>query len=517
MSTSLLIVCCFGIPLSWLLESICIRPKAQPFWLRHWAANLVHVSNWCLCFALVLIVTQRPWFSLAIIGCAQLFMLLVNQAKYHSLREPFLAQDFEYFSDAIRHPRLYVPFFGIWRIILAVVTVGGAVTAGLSLEPSSLDNASVGTFVLHILILMVTSATTLKWAIKQLPAPSLKPVSDQKIFGQFAFLYSYFALLFKPVVITSDLAPAIPSTSIYTSSDDDSVNDLPHIVVVQSESFFDPRTCYPIVNPKVLQHFDKICLQSLQYGNLKVPAWGANTVRTEAAFLTGLDASTLGIHQFNPYRLFAKQPVASLAKCLQQAGYKTLCIHPYPVSFYLRDKVFPALGFNQFLDVKHFCETDKQGQYTSDLAVAAAVDKLLKESAEPLFIFVISMENHGPLHLEPVNNNELEPIFTEQGAVQYLSNKAQLKDLNTYLRHLRNADKMAQQLTNSLKNNTRAGILTWYGDHIPIMPDVYHDLTEPSPDTPYYIWHSEQAKNNTQPITREVHTLAEEILACINK
>ncbi|EPJ44472.1 MAG: hypothetical protein OFPII_34610 [Osedax symbiont Rs1] len=499
-------VSCCGVILSWILETLCLVPKSTVVWRRQRAVNLVHISNWLLCFTLVLAITQRPWFSLAIICCAQLFMLLVNQAKYHSLREPFLAQDFEYFSDAIKHPRLYIPFFGVWRIVLAVTAISIAIATGLTFEASLLDSLSTVSFALHIALLLLGSSAVLFLAVKQLPVASLNPERDQHKFGQMAFLYSYFAMLFKPVVI--DAALGVKKSAV----DKKLADSLPHIVAVQSESFFDPRLCYPMVNPAVLSNFDQICTQALQFGSIKVPAWGANTVRTEAAFLTGLTPEQLGIHQFNPYRLFAKQPVLSLAKVLQQAGYKTLCIHPYPVSFYLRDQVFPALGFDQFIDITSFSATDKQGQYTSDQAVAKKVDDILQQATQPLFIFVISMENHGPLHLEKTNNAELDKIFSAQGVSKYNASAAELADLNTYLRHLRNADTMVAQLTTSLKQQSRAGLLAWYGDHIPIMPKVYAALGEPSPDTPYFIWHSQQSPANSQQQEQAVHNLAGKIL-----
>jgi hypothetical protein len=68
-----------------------------------------------------------------------LFLVLVSNAKYHALREPFIFQDFEYFSDVFRHPRLYLPFLGAGKAALAVLAFGGAVYAGLALEESLLS------------------------------------------------------------------------------------------------------------------------------------------------------------------------------------------------------------------------------------------------------------------------------------------------------------------------------------------------------------------------------------------
>ena len=77
---------------------------------------------------------------------------------------------------------------------------------------------------------------------------------------------------------------------------------LSDIVVVQSESFFDARILSDTIKTDVLTEYDKCLLESDCHGRLKVPAWGANTMRTEFAFLTGLEPQTLGLAQFYPYQ-----------------------------------------------------------------------------------------------------------------------------------------------------------------------------------------------------------------------
>ena len=50
---------------------------------------------------------------------ALLTLVLVNNAKFTALSESFVFQDYEYFTDAIRHPRLYIPFLGWWKFMAA--------------------------------------------------------------------------------------------------------------------------------------------------------------------------------------------------------------------------------------------------------------------------------------------------------------------------------------------------------------------------------------------------------------
>jgi hypothetical protein len=206
----------------------------------------------------------------------------------------------------------------------------------------------------------------------------------------------------------------------------------PHVIVVQSESFFDPRHWSEAIAPEVLTAWDDTCSTSLCHGRLQVPAWGANTVRTEAAFLTGLDPVALGIHRFAPYRALARQPVPNLFNAMKQLGYRTVAVHPYPASFYLRDRVFPMLGVDHFLDITDFDPEERDGQYISDAAVARKVGRLLKDKDNaPLFIFAITMENHGPLHLERPSAEDAARLSPPGGP---LAKQPDCRDLLVYLR-----------------------------------------------------------------------------------
>jgi hypothetical protein len=261
-------------------------------------------------------------------------------------------------------------------------------------------------------------------------------------------------------------------------------------------------------------------------------------VRTEFSFLTGIDPAKLGIDQFNPYRRLVSSQLPSLAREFKKRGYRTICIHPYPASFYQRDKVFSVLGFDEFIDLKSFAQTAQQqdlglGPYVSDQILT---DKILETLAipheQPVFIFAITMENHGPLHLERI---------TEADTRKWLSQPLppNCQDLAIYLRHLANADQMilrllqrfsesgassqatpqapnhgiTQQLTSQAPNHgitqqltsqapeqpitrspsARPIQLLWYGDHVPVLTKVYEQLGLPEGSTDYFLWRSDQS------------------------
>jgi hypothetical protein len=110
------------------------------------------------------------------------------------------------------------------------------------------------------------------------------------------------------------------------------------------------------------------------------------------------------------------------------------------------------------------------------------------------------MENHGPLHLEQVDAAEL-PTWFDRPLLDGM------RDLAPYLRHLSNADRMLGTLREYLLASPTSTGLCFFGDHVPILPDVYCALGAPDGDTDYFIW-SNQAPSSSAPRTLSVEQLA---------
>jgi phosphoglycerol transferase MdoB-like AlkP superfamily enzyme len=171
-----------------------------------------------------------------------------------------------------------------------------------------------------------------------------------------------------------------------------------------------------------------------------------------------------------------------------------VCIHPHPASFFGRDQLFPKLGFDEFIDVNDFQQPEKFGPYISDKTVTDKILEITKKKTDkPLFVFVITMENHGPLHLEKTSNEEQNKYFKDDYA-EIIS--IELNDLTVYLRHLKNADKMIKDLTDEYKKSEIETTLCFYGDHVPSMPKVYKATNFKDEHSDYFIWNSKTYNNN---------------------
>lgn len=467
-----------GLLISFFLAGL-VRPRKNAISLRPLASYGVHASLWLMLFGFALLLWQRPYFTAFNVLALHLLIVLINNAKYHALREPFIFQDFEYFWDAVRHPRLYLPFFGIRLTILAVSGYVLVVIAGLLLE-AALHEAVLESWwdvAVHGVLIAAAGTGLAFWSARFLPQATFDLNADLLTMGLPAMLWSYAVEERKAIGSLKEKAPFLHPPRKHVLS-----SDLPNLVVVQSESFFDARRIFPQLRPQILGRFDQLRQEAQAYGRLKVSAWGANTVRTEFGFLSGLAAERIGIHRFNPYRKLASSGIATLATFLRAQGYRTVCIHPYAKTFYNRDRIMPVLGFDAFLDMHDFPGATFAGPYISDDSVAdKIIDLLAVERNQPLFIHAITMENHGPLHWEHVGDSDRQAVLQE-------ALPPGCDDLVAYARHLANADRMFGRLADALSRSERPSGMCIFGDHVPIMSTVYAALGEPDGTTDYVLW-----------------------------
>lgn len=127
------------------------------------------------------------------------------------------------------------------------------------------------------------------------------------------------------------------------------------------------------------------------------------------------------------------------------------------------------------------------------------------DRTQPLFIHAVTMENHGPLHLENVAESELPTWFDRPL-------QPGMKDLAPYLRHIGNADRMLGMLRDTLLAQRNEALLCFFGDHVPILPEVYQAIGAPAGDTDYLLWSNRHRPgSNASPI--RVEALASALLA----
>jgi len=245
---------------------------------------------------------------------------------------------------------------------------------------------------------------------------------------------------------------------------------LPDIVVVQSESLFDPARLQEVLSDRWLPEYHKLARRA-RNGELTVPTFAGGTIRTEFEVLTGAPLASLGGIQY-PWLELDETQYPGLARVLDEHGYFTTAVHPNAIAFWNRARAYPALGFDRFIDGSAFPKDRIVGLFTADAALTDRVLDELADDGPPQFLFAISMENHGPFdwrpNLDAARKAALPmPERLDAGARDWFGN---------YLYLLDDADHELGRLASAIAHRKRHTLLLFYGDHLPDLGPVYQQL-----------------------------------------
>ena len=102
-------------------------------------------------------------------------------------------------------------------------------------------------------------------------------------------------------------------------------------------------------------------------GQLVVPAFGGGTCNSEYEFLTSNSYAFFKSGSY-PMLQYVHNNTESMASVLKQQGYNTIGMHPYYGSGWARNKAYPLMGFDKFLDIDSFDDatTKYLRRYVSD-------------------------------------------------------------------------------------------------------------------------------------------------------
>lgn len=432
-------------------------------------------------FALMLLGTARPVLAGLAIASLAIGLVVADRVKRAVLDEPVIFSDRAELLEVVRHPRLYIAFVGTARMIVGTLACLLTIIGLIWLEPPAwrvspsvaLGLALLAIVIARALFILPTAPPILARLARAYArlGPSRDPTVDAARFGLLA------TFLIHATIARAERAGrqrdarriALPPLAA----------DSGPILLIQAESFMDAGRLDPALAAH-LPHFTALRTDALLHGTLTVPCWGANTIRSELAILTGIDGATLGLDRFNPYEAFARVALPSIAHQARAAGYHTICVHPYSATFYGRDKVMPLLGFDRFIGLEAFADAPRDGAYVSDVAVAALIAGLVRTHGPKLLVFAITMENHGPW------DGAHDPLAME---TRPIANAIPDGDqLARWLRQIERTDAMIPLLRDAIDQGDRPGWLLFYGDHQPSLPRAFAALGMTDRRSDYAIW-----------------------------
>ena len=302
-----------------------------------------------------------------------------------------------------------------------------------------------------------------------------------------------------------------------TEADSPDTQTVPtNVICIMNESFSDLRLLNGLTGDRsfetdepFLEYYDSLSnAPNTQKGNLYVPVFGAMTANSEYEFLTGSSCAFVPQGSI-PYQFYTKPGDNSLARIFGDLGYSTIAMHPYPGYNWNRTEAYENLGFDAFLDQEFYDELEaelmaEQGtgfsrprEYMSDRSDYDSILHLIeeKEDGEKLFIFNVTMQNHGGFEVEGLESTvHVTELNGEDCEGQY-------PKADQYLTLIQMSDEALEYFLAELEQVEEPTMVVMFGDHQPSVEthlfealygmrwtEVPDELKLNSFKTPYMIW-----------------------------
>lgn len=235
--------------------------------------------------------------------------------------------------------------------------------------------------------------------------------------------------------------------------------ELPNVIVIMDEAYADLNVLgSPLrTNQPVTPFLDSLSDNCIR-GYALASVFGGNTASSEFEFLTGHSMLLLPTGAV-AYQQYISGDIFALPWLMESYGYTSIATHPYLATGWSRDLVYPKLGFSESLFLEEYPQEDKIRGYVSDREMFEYVLELLEDrSGEPLFLFGITMQNHGGYTYggaDFVNTIELEGYSQDYPQTEQ------------YLTLLNMTDSAMEYFLTELEAYPEDTIVLVFGDHFP--------------------------------------------------
>lgn len=236
-------------------------------------------------------------------------------------------------------------------------------------------------------------------------------------------------------------------------------DDLPNIIVIMNESFADFEILGSELrtNQPVTPFLDSLEENTIR-GYALASVFGGGTANSEFEFLTGHSMANMPEGSV-PYQQYIGSDTYSLAWLLGAYGYKSIATHPYNASGWNRLTVYPYFGFSSSTFVDSYPKKNLIRKFVSDQEMYESILSTLEEPRQqPLFLFGITMQNHGD-YIYTGDNYE-QTIRLDGYEWEYPM-------AEQYLTLLHESDKAIEYLLSELESYPEDTVVLFFGDHFP--------------------------------------------------
>ncbi|MEG2667541.1 MAG: LTA synthase family protein [Lachnospiraceae bacterium] len=436
-------------------------------------------------FSLVYLVRRRTFVRILI----SVFWLVLGVCNGYMLTKrvtPFNAQDLKVAGDAVS---LINSYFNVFELILLVIGIVAVVIWVVSIWRRGGQYAGK----MHRIIALggvvfwfgAFSVVTNLAVDKRVVSTYFGNITFA--YEDYGFPYCFSASIFntgisEPHGYSKETIDKIGHDGAITETVSD-IEQLPNIMFVQLESFFDPTEVeYLQMSSDPIPNFRRLS-KEFSSGYFKVPSVGAGTANTEMEVLTGMNLRYFGPGEY-PYKTVLKENTAeSAATALGKLGYGTHALHNNGGNFYSRSTVFDNMGFDSFTskEFMNVLQLTENGWAKDDILIQHMMEAM-DTTTQQDFVFGVSVQGHG-------NYPEEKVIVNPEITVAGVEDEGRRNAWEYYVNQVYEMDQFVQNLITAVQNRKEPAVIVFYGDHLPTMGLEAKDLTNRYLyNTNYVIW-----------------------------
>ncbi|AZK49141.1 LTA synthase family protein [Paenibacillus lentus] len=224
-----------------------------------------------------------------------------------------------------------------------------------------------------------------------------------------------------------------------------------NIVVVQIEALMNFIIGKTVGEEEITPHFNSLMKDSMYFANYYHQTGQGRT--SDADF-----SSNSSLHPLPTGSVFVRYPnhdYDTLPQILGMHGYETSAYHAYEGSFWNRNVMYKAMGYDHFYSKKHYVMDEALGWSLGDKSFfRQSLDFMSKGTEQPFYSFLITLTSHHPYQL-PAAERKLN-VGDFEGTI-----------FGNYLQSVHYADEALGQLVEGLKQKGLWDhtVLYVYGDH----------------------------------------------------
>ncbi|MBG3081469.1 sulfatase-like hydrolase/transferase [Proteus mirabilis] len=417
---------------------------------------LLSVSAYFILFSLFFILSGRVLFSIITTGTLFLITKFINQLKVHYYKETLMFSDFDLAFDSSNLGTLghyweagvALVAMLIWLLINMLIAWRFSKKSRLTLRVSSLLLIVVGVITIHF--------TVEKWQVEwEGTLPGGRGTVTNLIMS--GYQTTYHPPYFKESAdyfLEKANKTALPETQTEIK---------PDIIILLQES---------TVNPSIYQFDKDLALPDLfmfqkdegvsAQSPLRVQTFGGGTWLSEFSILTGLNTDDFGARKNSVFYFVVDNLNESLFRQLKAEGYYTVLLTPFNRSAYHAGYAYEQMGVDEIIQPQ---ELGYPGHLEENLWKISTQDMLgyieevlKKRTDKPLFIFSLTMYEHGPYDESHTDDYQITGQTKSSNAPGKFSH---------YMEKIITSDPAIKDFSNFVAQREKPTMFLYFGDHQP--------------------------------------------------